>query len=235
MLLKDNLEFYRANLSCYFCGDSIAHINSEGNIKMIYSSDSRLDVPEPTKKSVLAKLSVLKALDPQRYVIKFNVMSIGFLKDGEKTISKEVWDYMLENYDFIILKRRNILDQLLSRGLVVCTNLWHNYTDIDSSEWPVAYRDRAFHKEAYERTYTYPWEEFRSMCWLIQEHDRVTSIIPEEKRTTIYYEDLEEELIARSEELGYNPMAYPKDKLELFENKEEILEWYGKWEEKRFF
>ena len=233
MLLKDNPKLYTDNLACFFSNDRTAKI-IDGNIVTTHSKTTD-DSPDATREDIINKLSILKELEPKRYAMKFNIGQASIWENGRKIIPEELWGYMLKNYNFIVLKRRNSLDQLLSWGLVKATGLWHNYTDIDDPKYPEQYKIRSFKKEAYPGEFTYRWEDFNAMGWLISEHERQAHRIPEEQRTNIFYEDMEDEFIARKDELGLIPMAYPKDKLELFQNKEEILEWYASWkvEEKK--
>jgi len=219
MIYIDNPGMYTNLLQCYFSRDRTAEI-IDSQLKITFWND---EAPEEMKiELTLYKLGLLKQLEPNYYLMKGNA--------GHRYMVPELWEYLTEHYHFLCLRRRDTLNQFLSDGLAKATGTWHNLTDPNNSKYPDKYRIQQYQSGVYDGLFNYSKKDFDNFSYLIKDHNRDCALLSPEQKTDIYYEDIQEELEARGEDLGLFRIPYPKSKIDLFKNKEEILQWYENWQ-----
>lgn len=195
-------------------------LNDNNTIKKVYDYKHLKSVDELSE--TLHRIALLKADNNGKY----------FFKNHANPLPQEAFDYLINNYFFIVVDRMNKLDQYLSFAIANATRVWMIRKE---GEKPIIEPNSLIYKK----------EMFNQLTNRIVDFYKRTKLIEENTKIAIFYEDIESmtcefellDLLGFTDWPKYlNPNDY-KDKiptkqattnsLQFFKNRNEILDWYS--------
>jgi hypothetical protein len=149
------------------------------------------------------KFQILQTLPKKKYLFKLIPMDINYDSFPNQE-NPRLRDYLIENYYFICLQRRNKQEQIWSWA-------WMNYLNYSENINPGDYSDLKPGSVHYEDDW------YRGILWHFQYYREILEMLPE--YTEFYYEDLDFSSIR----YWRTKSTYPMEKSGLFSNKDKIL------------
>jgi len=211
---------------------TFVYYDTGNSIALSYHEDRQF--VEEIDKEILYKYKLLKKYHDQDFFIKF------FPHDND-----DEWQYILDNYNLILLERKNKREQFLSFIISSETDIWTIYDNVKyppKATWAtfdkVVYPPKVLFKEQHKQFLERSHKEYQNKKNVIMERNNLTQCV-------IYYEDMISldnpfEILEQCEFLDWRDYIKddtytlpkkmnPSNKEKYIENIDEFDEWFDKF------